>query len=69
MQESTWQAFWRTAVLDQSPEAVAQELHVTVANVYLAKSRIMARLKEQIRLLQAEESESWLFPPVPNRNA
>ncbi|MCI0683410.1 MAG: sigma-70 family RNA polymerase sigma factor [Gemmataceae bacterium] len=67
--ESTWQAFWRTAVDGQAPETVAQELHMPVASVYLAKSRIMARLKEQIRLMQAEESVSWPTHPVQTRQS
>ena len=53
-QEATWQAFWRTAVEGQSGQEVAQALGMTVAAVYLAKSRVMARLKEEIRQLQVE---------------
>ncbi len=48
-QESTWQAFWRTAVDGKSGKEVAKELGLTVAAVYLAKGRVMAKLKEQIR--------------------
>ena len=48
----TWQAFWRTAVEGQSPKAVASQLAMTVANVRLAKSRVMVRLKEQIQRLE-----------------
>lgn len=44
LQETTWEAFWQTAVLGHSPETIARELHMIVANVYLAKSRGMARL-------------------------
>jgi RNA polymerase sigma factor (sigma-70 family) len=47
--ESTWQAFWRTAVEGKTGPAVAQELGMTVAAVYLAKGRVTARLKEIIR--------------------
>jgi RNA polymerase sigma-70 factor (ECF subfamily) len=53
-QEPTWQAFWRTAVDGQSGKNVAQALGLSVAAVYLAKSRVMARLKEAIEQLQAE---------------
>jgi RNA polymerase sigma-70 factor (ECF subfamily) len=48
-QESTWQAFWQTAVEGKSGKEVAQELGMSVAAVYLAKGRVMTRLKEQIR--------------------
>jgi RNA polymerase sigma-70 factor (ECF subfamily) len=53
--DATWQAFWQTAVEGKSGQQVAEELGMTVAAVYLAKSRVMARLKEQARLW--EESE------------
>jgi RNA polymerase sigma-70 factor (ECF subfamily) len=46
--ESTWQAFWRTAVDGKSGKEVAQALGISVGAVYLAKSRVMVRLKEQL---------------------
>jgi RNA polymerase sigma-70 factor (ECF subfamily) len=45
VQESTWQAFWQTAVEGRSGQDVAAGLNISVAAVYLAKSRVMARLK------------------------
>jgi RNA polymerase sigma factor (sigma-70 family) len=48
-QESTWQAFWQTAVEGKTGPAVARELGMTVAAVYLAKGRVTTRLKEIIR--------------------
>jgi RNA polymerase sigma-70 factor (ECF subfamily) len=54
VQGSTWQAFWQTAVEGKSGQEVAKALGMSVAAVYLAKSRVMARLKEQIRQLQGE---------------
>lgn len=54
VQENTWQAFWHTAVEGKSGQDVARALDMSVAAVYLAKSRVMARLKEQIRSLQVE---------------
>src|SRR5258708_1660113 len=42
----TWQAFWRTAVEGQPGKQVAADLGVTVAAVYHARSRVLARLKE-----------------------
>ncbi len=56
-EEKTWQAFWRTTVEGESGKDVAQALDMTVAAVYLAKSRVMARLKLAIRQLQAELQE------------
>jgi RNA polymerase sigma-70 factor (ECF subfamily) len=47
-QESTWQAFWRTAVGGSSPRAVAQDLGISPGAVYTAKSRVLTRLREEI---------------------
>ena len=49
VQESTWRAFWQTTVDGRSGKDVAAELGMSVAAVYLAKSRVMARLKELVR--------------------
>jgi RNA polymerase sigma factor (sigma-70 family) len=48
-ENSTWQAFWLTAVEGKSGKEVAQELDLSVAAVYLAKGRVMARLKEKVQ--------------------
>ena len=48
-QDSTWQAFWQTAVEGKTGPQVARALGLSVAAVYLAKGRVMARLKELIR--------------------
>jgi RNA polymerase sigma-70 factor (ECF subfamily) len=53
-QETTWQAFWQTAVEGKSGKVVAKELGMTVAAVYLAKGRVIARLKEQVRQIHDE---------------
>lgn len=50
--DSTWQAFWRTAIDDQPGKEVAADLGLSVAAVYLARSRILARLKELVRSVQ-----------------
>ena len=49
VQEPTWQAFWLTAVEGKHGKEVAEQLHMSVAAVYLAKSRVMAQLKDQLR--------------------
>jgi RNA polymerase sigma-70 factor (ECF subfamily) len=46
--ESTWQAFWQTAIEGKSGKDVAAALGMSVGAVYLAKSRVMVRLKEQV---------------------
>jgi RNA polymerase sigma-70 factor (ECF subfamily) len=55
-QERTWQAFWQAAVEGRSGQHVAEELGMTVAAVYLAKSRVMARIREQIQQIQGDET-------------
>jgi RNA polymerase sigma-70 factor (ECF subfamily) len=45
--DSTWQAFRRVALDGASPDAVAAELGLTVNAVFIAKSRILARLREE----------------------
>ena len=54
VQDSTWEAFRRTAVEGQSGQEAAAVLGTTVAAVYLAKSRVMARLKELIQGLEED---------------
>ncbi len=44
---STWQAFWRTAILEESPAAVAVALKLTPNAVFIARSRVMQRLREE----------------------
>jgi hypothetical protein len=48
-----WQASWLTAVEGGGEEA-ARELGLSLRPVYLAKCRVMARLKEHVRRLQDE---------------
>lgn len=55
-QDSTWQAFWQTTVDERDGQEVADSLGLTVGAVYVAKSRVLARLKEEILRLDANES-------------
>jgi RNA polymerase sigma-70 factor (ECF subfamily) len=43
---ATWTAFWMTAVEGASGETVAAQLGMSVGAVYVAKSRVLVRLKE-----------------------
>jgi RNA polymerase sigma-70 factor (ECF subfamily) len=45
---ATWQAFRQVAVLGRRPAEVAAELGVSVNAVYLARSRVLRRLREQL---------------------
>ena len=46
--DSTWQAFWRTGVESHSVAVVAQELGLSTGAVYIARSRVLARLRERV---------------------
>jgi RNA polymerase sigma-70 factor (ECF subfamily) len=50
----TWQAFWKTAVEGADPVEVAAQLELTVGTVYVARSRVQARLAQLVRELDAE---------------
>lgn len=53
----TWEAFWRTAVDGRRPKEVADELGLTVGAVYIARSRVLARLRGQIEQLDGEAAK------------
>lgn len=53
--EATWTAFRETCVEGRSAEAVAQELHMSRGAVYVAKSRVMARLRKLVQSIASED--------------
>ena len=48
-QPATWRACWEFVVRDRPAAEVASDLGITVNAVYLAKSRVLRRLREQLR--------------------
>lgn len=52
--EATWRAFWQTAVEGRPAAEVAGELGKSVGVVYVAKSRVIARLREIIERYEDE---------------
>jgi RNA polymerase sigma-70 factor (ECF subfamily) len=46
--EATWRAFEETTLAGRPAEEVAKALGISVGAVYIAKSRVLARLKEEI---------------------
>jgi RNA polymerase sigma-70 factor, ECF subfamily len=53
----TWQAFWRTAINGASPRDVGDELSMTIGAVYMAKSRVLARIRQELTGLMESERE------------
>jgi len=54
-QESTWQAFWRTAVEGASAADVSKQIGLSTGAIYVAKSRVLARLKEEVDAMRQQE--------------
>ncbi len=46
---TTWRAFWLTAVEERDTRSVADELGISTGAVYIARSRVIARLRERIQ--------------------
>jgi len=53
-QKPTWQAFWQTSVEGKDTKEVADSLGITVGAVYIARSRVLARLKQTIQQVEEE---------------
>lgn len=51
--ETTWLAFWRTCVQHEPVADVAEQLGTTAGNVYVARSRVIARLREVVEEFEA----------------
>lgn len=57
--EKTWGAFWQTAILEKSGEEAAAALGMSAGAVYVARSRVLARLREKV----AGTLKGFGFPP------
>ncbi len=52
--EQTWNAFWLTAVEEIPVNEVAARLNIRPANIYLARSRVMTRIKQIVNQQDVE---------------
>lgn len=52
--ESNWQAFWLTCVEGISIEDAAKRLNISTGKVYVARCRVIARLRETVQRLTEE---------------
>ena len=55
VEPGSWQAFWGTAVDGRPPKEVGAELKLSPGAVYVAKSRVLARLRDEVRKMMDEE--------------
>jgi RNA polymerase sigma-70 factor (ECF subfamily) len=51
---STWQVFWKTAVEGHPCKQIAESYGMTVGAVYTAKSRVLARLRDEVEQMQGD---------------
>ena len=54
--EATWNAFWMTAIQEQTVEMVANELGLTTGAVYIARSRVLARLRDEVQKWEDDDA-------------
>lgn len=58
--EKTWSAFWLAAVENQKSQEIATDLEMSLGAVYIAKSRVIARIRKQIETINgSEDSVLW----------
>ena len=63
-EDKSWQAFWRVTIEQQSPADVAADLHMSRTAVYIAKSRVLRRLRDEfLDLIQETRTSDGTNPP------
>lgn len=53
--DNTWAAFWLTTMEERPVAEVAEELDMTPGSIYIARSRIMTKLRALVRQLEERE--------------
>jgi len=61
-ESQTWQAFCQVALEGERPDAVAEKLGMTLNSVFIAKSRVLSRLRREVEGL-VESSSDFLAKP------
>ena len=65
--QTTWLAFWHTAVEGLSIPAVAAELGKTVGAVYIARSRVMQRLRDKVAEYEIQTDDPTMIRGFPEQ--
>ena len=55
--ETTWLAFWRTCVLNEPIAEVAEYLGMSPGSVYVARSRVIGRLRQSVEEFEAQQEK------------
>ena len=58
-EERTWRAFWASAVEDRDVKAIAAELGMTAGAVYVAKSRVLSRIRRAVEEIDERAVGQW----------
>lgn len=53
----TWQAFWLTEIEQQPVDEVSKQLEVSTGSIYVSRSRVIARLKQEAEQRLAETNQ------------
>jgi len=58
VKQNTWQAFWLSTIDDLPSLEVARRLGMSIGSVYIARNRVMARLRAEVRRMKEAQETS-----------
>lgn len=67
--DKTWQAFERTAIGGESPLKVAKSLGISIGTVYVARSRVIKKLRAKVAYIDDSFSNDWVADESNTDNA